>query len=100
MIKHIVMWRLKENALGKSKEENAKQLKTDLEGLVGVVESLKKAEVGIDICDSDQSFDVVLYSEFDDEDGLNAYQTHPKHVEIGKFVAEIRTDRVVVDYEV
>ncbi|MGB3729565.1 MAG: Dabb family protein [Thermodesulfobacteriota bacterium] len=42
---------------------------------------------------------MVLYSEFDDQEGLNAYQNHPEHVKIVDFVGEIRTDRAVVDYE-
>ena len=33
MIKHIVMWKLKENAEGKTKEENAEIIKNGLEGL-------------------------------------------------------------------
>lgn len=99
MIKHIVMWRLKEEAAGATKEENALKLKDSLESLVGVIPSLKAAEVGINFNPSDAAFDVVLYSEFDDKDGLSAYQNHPEHLKIVDFVGEIRTDRAVVDYE-
>jgi hypothetical protein len=99
MIKHIVMWRLKDEAAGATKEENALKLKDALESLKGKIESLKAAEVGINFNPSPAAFDVVLYSEFEDPDGLNAYQNHPEHVKIADFVGEIRTDRAVVDYE-
>jgi len=99
MIKHIVMWRLKDEAAGATKNENALKLKKSLESLVGRIPSLKAAEVGINYNPSDAAFDVVLYSEFEDQEGLNAYQSHPEHVKIVDFVGEIRTDRAVVDYE-
>jgi hypothetical protein len=99
MIKHIVMWRLKDEAEGATKEVNALKLKESLESLVGVIPSLKAAEVGINFNLSDAAFDVVLYSEFDDKEGLSSYQTHPEHMKIVDFVGEIRTDRAVVDYE-
>lgn len=99
MIKHIVMWRLKDEAAGATKEVNALKLKESLESLVGVIPTLKAAEVGINFNPSDAAFDVVLYSEFDDREGLSAYQTHPEHMKIVDFVGEIRTDRAVVDYE-
>lgn len=100
MIKHIVMWRLKDTAAGATKEENALKLKERLEGLVDVIDSLHAAEVGINYNPSDAAFDVILYSEFDDKEGLESYQNHPEHLKIVDFVGEIRTDRAVVDYEV
>jgi len=99
MIKHIVMWRLKDEAAGATKKQNAIKLKDALESLKGKIESLKAAEVGINFNPSPAAFDVVLYSEFEDQDGLNAYQNHPEHVKIVDFVGEISTDRAVVDYE-
>lgn len=99
MIKHIVMWRLKDEAAGATKEVNALKLKESLESLVGVIPSLKAAEVGINFNPSDAAFDVVLYSEFDDKEGLSSYQNHPEHMKIVDFVGEIRTERAVVDYE-
>lgn len=99
MIKHIVMWRLKESAAGASREENAKKLKQSLEDLKDKIEDIKAIEVGINFNSSPAAFDVVLYSEFDNREGLDAYQNHPEHLKIVDFVGEIRTDRAVVDYE-
>ena len=99
MIKHIVMWRLKDSALGASKEENALKLKESLEALKSEIEELKGVEVGINFSPSPAAFDVVLYSEFESREGLEAYQRHPEHVKIADFVGEIRSERAVVDYE-
>ncbi len=99
MIKHIVMWRLKDEALGASKEENALKLKETLLALKNEIQELKAVDVGINFNPSEAAFDVVLYSEFENREGLETYQKHPEHVKIVKFVGEIRTDRAVVDYE-
>jgi len=98
MLKHIVMWKLKDFAEGKSKNENAKEIKSMLENLKGRINEIEFIEVGININDSVQSFDVVLYSEFKDEDDLEKYQKHPEHVKVGEFISKVREDRVVADY--
>ncbi len=100
MIKHIVMWRLKDSGNGASKEENAKKLKDILESLKHMIKEIKQIEVGINIKSSDTASDVVLYSEFDSLDDLNAYQRHPEHMKIVEFVNEVRLERRIVDYEV
>lgn len=100
MIKHIVMWRLKDSADGASKQENAKNLKNYLEALKDKIREIRHIEVGINISGSDAASDVVLYSEFDSIEDLEAYQKHPEHQKIVSFVNEIRSERRVVDYEV
>ncbi len=100
MIKHIVMWRLKDFANGVNKEENARKLKSHLESLKSKIKEIKHIEVGINIKSSDAASDVVLYSEFDSMDDLEAYQRHPEHMKIVDFVNEIRLERRVVDYKV
>ena len=100
MIKHIVMWNLKDFAAGADKKENAKKLKESLEALEGVIEEIKAIEVGLNFNPSPAAFDVVLYSEFENREGLEAYQKHPEHLKIVDFVGEIRSERAVVDYEI
>ncbi|MHB8167695.1 MAG: Dabb family protein [Sulfuricella sp.] len=97
MIKHIVMWRLNEQA-GK-KAENALRLKRLLEGLNGKIPGLLRLEVGIDFSREGESSDVVLYSEFESRQALDAYQVHPAHAEVVPFVKSVRAERRVVDYE-
>ena len=59
MIKHIVMWKLKENAHGNTKHENAVLIRNKLESLNGKIEGLIKMEVGIDFSNTENSCDIV-----------------------------------------
>ncbi|KRU28380.1 stress responsive A/B barrel domain-containing protein [Clostridium sporogenes] len=52
MIKHIVMWKLKEFAEGKSKLENANIIKINLEDLKHRIDEVKLIEVGVNINNS------------------------------------------------
>ena len=100
MIKHIVLWKLKETAHGKSRLENAKVIKEMLESLQGRIPGLLKIEVGIDTSGTDQSADVVLYSEFTTPDALDEYQVHPLHEAAKVYIMEARNERRIADYEV
>lgn len=97
MIKHIVMWRLDEQAGDKA--HNALRLKELLEGLNGRIPGLLKLEVGIDFSREGESSDVVLYSEFESRQALDSYQKHPAHAEVAPFVKSVRSERRIVDYE-
>jgi hypothetical protein len=99
MIKHIVMWRLKDEADGMTRQENAVLIKQRLEALNGIIPGMSRLEIGIDFSASDDSCDVVLYSEFESKDALKGYQTHPEHLAVAAFIKEVRYERRVVDYE-
>jgi len=100
MIKHIVFWRLNENAHGNDKQTNAHILKEKLLSMKGKVDGLLKIEVGFDFSNEKDSCDVVLYSEFESKEALHQYQIHPDHQEIKKWINEVRYERRVVDYEI
>lgn len=100
MIKHIVFWRLNENAYGNDKQTNAQLLKEKFLSMAGKVDGLLKIEVGFDFSYEKDSCDVVLYSEFKSKESLREYQVHPDHEEIKKWLSEVRYERRVVDYEV
>lgn len=94
------MWKLKDSARGTSKDQNALELKSVLEDLKNKISVIKQIEVGINFNKSSAAYDVVLYSEFDSLQDLQAYQKHPDHVKVVDFVNKIRDDRAVVDYEI
>lgn len=100
MIKHIVIWRLKETTNGSTKQVNAQLIKEKLEGLQGKILGMLKIEVGIDYSLTENSGDIALYSEFVSKEALANYQNHPEHKAIMPFVLEARKERYVVDYEV
>ncbi|MEY8877314.1 MAG: Dabb family protein [Leptothrix sp. (in: b-proteobacteria)] len=99
MIKHIVIWRLKEQAHGNDRATNARLIKAQLEALVGQVPGLLAVEVGIDFSATDTSGDVVLVSDFESRAALEGYQHHPAHVAVAGFIGEARSERRMVDYE-
>ena len=99
MVKHIVFWKLKEDANSMSKAENAAAIKQKLEDLNGKIEGCIKLEVGFDFLHSAESVDVVLYSEFESKEALDFYANHPLHKAVMPFIAEARSERRVVDYE-
>jgi hypothetical protein len=94
------MWRLKDYAEGNDKAENARIIKSSLENLKGRIEQIKYIEVGINVNNSPQAYDAVLYSEFESVEDLKLYQNNPEHKKISEFISKIRNERTVVDYEV
>ena len=98
MIRHIVFWKLKDSAEGKTKRENGCTIKEKLEALVGKIEGLISAEVGENYNGGD--FDFCLNSTFADDAALKGYQTHPLHLEVRAFVHKVICDRTAVDFEI
>ncbi len=99
MIKHIVMFKLKD-ANGRSEYDNALEAKNRFEDVIANVKELKKGELVINSADAPESnYTIALICDFDDIEGLNAYQVHPVHKEFGGFIAEIKSDRACIDYE-
>jgi quinol monooxygenase YgiN len=92
MVKHIVMWKLKDPA-------HATKVKALLEPLVGRIPGLLKLEVGANFAPGAMAADVVLYSELTDRAALAAYQAHPAHQAVVPLIVEMTTERRVVDYE-
>lgn len=100
MIKHIVMWTIKKEVDGVSKEENLKKLQTMLVGLKSTIPVIQKLEAGLNFNPGAMAFDIVLYSEFRNKEDLEIYQKHPDHVRVGDYIGKVRDLRAVVDYEV
>lgn len=98
MIKHIVLWKLKDFGEGAGKEQNARKMKAELEALKGKIPQILHIEVGINDLPSDAAYDVALYAVFAGEQDLEIYQKHPEHLRVADFVGKVREDRVVVDY--
>lgn len=99
MVKHVILWTLKD---GMSEEEKAKvkaDIKAGLEGLAGQIPGLTEIKVNIDGLPGSNA-DLMLDSTFTDEEALNGYAVHPKHVAVadGK-VRPYTATRTCLDYE-
>ncbi len=98
MIKHIVMFRLKEKAEGRDREGNVMALKAMLEALPARIEEIKFFEVGLNFSQAAVACDLVLVSEFESKEALVSYQKHPEHLLVADFVGRACESRFVVDY--
>ena len=78
MVKHIILWKLKEEF---NNNEVKQGIKTGLEGLMGVVPGLLEIKVQTETLDS-SNMDVMLYSVFESEEALKGYAVHPEHVAV------------------
>lgn len=98
MISHVVMWQLKDEAEGASKNDNARLIKQKLETLSSDLDEIEFLEVGINETDDPQACDVVLIAEFNSEEDMKTYAQHPRHLEVVEFIKAVTTSRHVVDY--
>lgn len=99
MIKHIVLFKLKEEIGTAEKETVMNQFKVAIEALPAVIPFIRKIEVGLNMNPA-ETWHIALYSEFDNMEDLKAYATHPAHVEAAKLLANVKDERSCVDYEV
>ena len=97
MVRHIVMWNLKEEACGHSKEENGLEIKRQLEELQGRVPGLVSIEVGINF--GADNYDIALVSTHEDDTALDVYADHPDHQIVKGFISQVVCGRVACDYE-
>jgi hypothetical protein len=101
MIRHIVMWKLKDEAAGASKEKNAEKLKLILEGLRTNIDEIKAVEVGIQINGEEkEALDVVLICDFETELDFKMYTRNPHHKKAIDFIEKVADKRFFVDYYV
>ncbi|MDD5473337.1 MAG: Dabb family protein [Candidatus Methanoperedens sp.] len=94
MITHIVLFKLKDRSRG-----SVEKAKDVLLGMKGSIPQLRHLEVGSDVLHSQRSFDIALVTKFDSLEDLDAYQKHPVHVEVAKYMTSVRKYSVSVDYE-
>ena len=99
MIKHIVMWKLKEHAEGADRAANAARMKALLDGCRDIVPGIVEFEVALASPGLEATYDIVLYSVFADKAALDAYQDHPQHVAVKPFIGAVRLERQCMDYE-
>ncbi len=97
MIKHIVMWDVR-GATPDERRNAIRFLKRRFEGLRGRIPGLIRLEVGVDTSRIDYACDVVLYSEFESQQALDAYATHPEHARVRDELDGLRIARHQVDY--
>lgn len=99
MVKHIVLFKLKETLSQDEKMVYMKRFKEAIEALPAVIPFIKKVFVGFNI-NADEKWDICLESEFDTLDEVKAYSVNPSHVKAAGILKDVKKDRACVDYEI
>lgn len=100
MVKHVILWKLKEEYSEEEKNSIKLGIKEGLEGLKGQIPGLVDIAVNINGLASSNA-DLMLDSSFVDEASLKGYAVHPLHVNVADTkVRPYTASRVCLDYEV
>lgn len=100
MVKHIILWQLKDELSDGEKAAVKAGIKEGLESLVGKIPGLLEVRVQTDPLPSSNA-DVMLDTSFDSAESLKGYSTHPEHVAVANSkVRPYYKTRVCMDFEV
>lgn len=100
MVKHIILWNLKETYSDSEKDEIRKNIKRELEGLKGKIPGLIDIRVQTERLPSSTA-DLMLDSTFENAEALAGYSVHTEHVEIADTFVRPHTERrACLDFEI
>jgi hypothetical protein len=100
MIRHIVIWNLKDHAEGADKAAYLQKAQTLLLSCAQVVPGIRAFEVASATPGMDCTNDLVLHMLLDDAQVLAAYQNHPQHLAIKPFMKAVVNERHCMDFTV
>ena len=100
MVKHVILWTIRDRYSGAEIEEIKKGIKEGLEGLKGQIPGMLDIRVNTQPLPS-SNCDLMLDCSFEDEEALKAYAVHPLHVAVAnEKVRPFTASRVCMDYEI
>ena len=100
MVKHIIIWTLKDCYDASEKAAIAKNIKTNVEGLKNKIDGIVEIKVQTEHLSSSTG-DVMLDSTFVSEEALKAYAINPEHVEVAnRDVRPFVASRSCLDFEI
>ena len=100
MVKHIIIWTLKDTFSSEEKKNIKRTAKENLEALVGKIDGLIDLKVQIEFL-STSNGEMMLDSTFESFDALKAYAIHPAHQAVAnEFVRPYTSARSCVDFEI
>ncbi len=97
MVKHIILWKLKESLTEDEKTAARAEAKRRLENLNGKIDGMLSLKVVTDRLPSSNA-DMMLDSEFETVEALAGYQTNPLHVEAATYVRSVVEARLCLDF--
>ena len=100
MVKHVILWKLKDEYSGVEIARIKADIKEGLEGLKDEIPGIVEIKVNTEPLRS-SNCDLMLDSLFESEEALKGYADHPKHVYVANTkVRPYTASRVCMDYEV
>jgi hypothetical protein len=101
MVKHVILWQLKDELTAEEKVTVKAEMKDALEGLAGKIPGLLDVKVYTEGLESSKNAEVMLDTTFTDEEALKTYAVHPEHVAVadGK-VRPFTKYRACLDFEI
>ena len=101
MVKHVILWQLKDELTAEEKVTVKAEMKEALEGLVGKIPGLLDVKVYTEGLESSKNAEIMLDTTFTDEAALKTYAVHPEHVAVadGK-VRPFTKYRACLDFEI
>ena len=100
MVKHIILWQLKDELSAEEKKVIKAEMKEALEGLVGKIPGLLEVKVQTEGLASSNA-EVMLDTTLTDEEALKGYAVHPDHVEAANtYVRPFTKTRLCLDFEI
>ena len=101
MVKHIILWKLREELSAEEKETVKAGIKAGLEGLQGVVPGLQSVHVQTDGVLPSSTADVMLDGTLGSPEALQGYAQHPAHREVANTkVRPYTAVRTGLDFEI
>ena len=98
MVKHIVLFKLKESLTQEEKMDVMNRFKVAIEALPEKIDFIRQVFVGLN-CNPAEKWDICLESTFDTLDDVKAYSVHPAHVAAAGIIKEAKADRACTDFE-
>lgn len=99
MVRHIVMFKLKEFDTPEEKEAKMQEIKVALEALIDKIDVLHMIRLDFNVNPA-ETWDIILTTELDSLADVNTYANHPEHVAVAKnIIGPVKADRACVDYE-
>ena len=100
MIRHIVIWRFKDEAKRFGKIANLERIEHHCAAMRATLPGLLRLELGVNQSRVADAADLLLFSEFESWEALRSYETHPLHDELRALIGPLRFERRVLDHEI
>ncbi|WP_127817730.1 Dabb family protein [Microbacterium sp. CPCC 204701] len=96
MIRHVAVFRFIPEFTAEQREEWMRMLRA----LPAAIPELRNLTVGLDQVGGPASHEMAIVADFDDLDGLAAYDRHPAHQAVLRVSAGVKASLATVDFEI